>query len=128
MQKEDRCSPVAKQSSDPQTNSCAMSSCLFFKSGTLSFLIPFVAVNLIYQAGGSTCNSNCALEIFPGILAGLVGLTLYSLVKFGKRSFSHTSSKGQMPIQADYMRKTNLTIGQVELDENSALTPGSKEI
>jgi hypothetical protein len=127
MQKDDRCSPVTKHSSEPQTNSCAVSSCSFFKAGTLSFLIPFVVVNLIYQEGGSTCNVNCPMEIIPGILAGLVGLALYSLVKFVKR-LSHPSSNGQMPIQADYMRKTNLTIGQVELDENSALTPGSKEI
>jgi len=104
-----------------------MSSCLFSKPSFLFFAVPFLLTNLVYQAGGSTCNSFEFLQLVPGALAGLIGLAIYGIVKIARRTAKHSSTSRQMPIQADYMRRTNFTISQLELDENSAVTRGSKE-
>src|SRR5271170_4587052 len=115
MQKDGQCSPEATQ-----TKSCAISSCLFSKPSFLFFLVPFLLTNLVYQAGGSTCNGSAISQLLPGALAGLFGIGLYSVIKFARRGLKHTSPHRQMPIQSDYMRRTNLTISELDLDENSA--------
>jgi hypothetical protein len=125
MQKDGQCLPGANQSND-EAKSCMTSSCLFSRPKFLSFFIPFVLGNLIYQADGYAPNAS-VLQLAPGIVAGLICLSLYSVYGLARQRASRAGISRQMPIQADYMRKTNLTISQLDLDPSSALTPGSKE-
>jgi len=126
MQKDGQCSPEANPKST-RAKSCAKSSCLFSRPSFLFFVIPFLLTNLVYQAGGSAPNTYDISQLAPGVLAGLISLWIYGLFKLAKRASKRTSIDRNMPILADYMRRTDLTISQLDLDENSALTPGSKE-
>jgi hypothetical protein len=127
MQKAGQRSPEASRSNDTQAKSCVVSSCLLSKLGFWAFFVPFALTTLVYQAGGSVCNGRAVSPVLLGFLAGMAGLCLYGAIKFAGRSLKKPSISREMPIQADYMRRTNLTISQLDLDENSALTRGSKE-
>jgi len=125
MQKRGRCSSAASQSNDGEK--LCMTSSLFSSPSFLSFLVPFLLLSLVCQALGLFPEGPATFRWAPGLAAGLIGVVTYCLLKSRQKQASRRGFNRQMPILADYMRKTNLTISQLEGDENSALAPGSKE-
>jgi hypothetical protein len=100
--------------------------CAVLKPGYFYFLVPFACVNLVFQSGFA-CNGISISPPVAGILAGLAGLTLYGLFRLASRFLSYTPKSDDLPIQADYMRRVNLNISQLDIDQNSAVTRRSKE-
>jgi hypothetical protein len=113
------------QRTDSTKKNCAGGACPLSNSNTLVFFVPFAIVSLVNQvqtqtaALGQTCDGCVVTQLAPGICAGFVSLALYRGIKYLRHQLSATPADN-LPIQADYMEKANLSAEEFESEKSGA--------
>jgi len=87
--------------------------------------VPFALASLINQvqthttALGQTSNGCVLTQLAPGICVGFVSLALYRGFKYLRDQIS-ASPADNLPIEADYMEKANLSAEEFESEKSGA--------